>query len=307
MSPVLPSLIFCALACSPLPAGTVVITSVADPQHSGTPLTALDGIPLAAGTLIRVGAFPGMDDDEVLDLAAQGGLAGIHGAFTPFGSTFAIGQGVDGAAGGFEIAAKETSANAPWLGEVVSLCVETASGEFLVARFPGATFAATSDTGLEPLLALHLADARIIVGSRAAANRIATSTVPQAGSFGTWLAGHPGITDPLMKLPSADADGDGRSNFLEYATGGNPASGDDPPPCWIQADGSGGWWVRFRHVPGLGSVRYTLQASANPAQSWTDAGGALTPDPESPATMRLRVPPPLDPSGFFRLVVESAP
>lgn len=287
----------------PLAAGTVVVTSVPDETHSLPPLTSLDGIPLAQGTTVRVGAFLSLTDDQVLDLASQG-LGQVAAAFAPFGDSCAIGQGVNGATGGFEIAVKDSTSAAAWAGQTVSLLIQTAGGELLVARFPGKTFEAESETGLEPLLCLHLADAKVIVGEQHGENPLATSTAPSVGSFETWMASHGSITDPLLKSPDADADSDGRSNFLEYATGGDPASPDDPAACAITPDPEGGFWVRFNRVTGLGTVRYDLQASGNMTGSWTTAEGTLQPDPENTDTLRLRLAPPLQPALFFRLNVE---
>lgn len=295
-----------AASCQLL-AGTVVITTVADEQHAMEPLTSLAGIPLAAGTQVHVGAFPGLSDAQLLDLASQGGLVQLSGAFVSFGSPCVIGQGVDGAAGGFEIAVRDSGAASPWLGEAVSLMIHTASGEFLVARFEGKVFEAESETGLEPLDSLHLADARLIVGSRVGNAQLATSIAPSVGSFGNWLAGFPTITDPTSKLPSADADSDGRSNFLEYATGGDPSSAGDPSPCSLLPAAEGGFWLRFSRVPGLGAIRYTLESSADIRSPWREAEGNIEPDPESPALMRLHLPAPLSESGFFRLNVGSTP
>jgi len=296
----------CVTAC-PLLAGTVVITSVPDAAHGIEPLTSLAGVPLAAGTQVLVGAFPGLGDEQILDLASLGGLAQISAALVPFGSPCAIGQGVDGLPGGFEIAVKDSGPDSPWVGETVCLLIRTAGGEFLVARFDGKVFEAESETGLEPLLSLHLADARLVVGSRIGDTKLATSIAPPVGSFGTWLAGFPAITDPALKLPSADADSDGCSNLLEYATGGDPSASGDPSPCMLKPAADGGFWIRFSRVPGLGSIRYTLESSGDMSAPWLVTSGAIEPDPESPASMRLRLSAPLPASGFFRLQVESAP
>ena len=67
-----------------LMAGTVLITSVPDSEHRLESLTSLDGISLAEDTQVFVGAFPGLSDDQVLDLASQGGLAQISSAFVPY-------------------------------------------------------------------------------------------------------------------------------------------------------------------------------------------------------------------------------
>ena len=307
-------LILAVFPLDALLAGTVVITSVPDEQHPLAPLTSLGGIPLAAGVELRVGAFPGMTDDQILN-AAAGGLVQLTASFVSFGASFAIGDGVDGATGSFEIAAKQNSGTpqALWVGEKISLIIRTqAGGEFLVARFDGKTFEADPDTGLDPLLSLHLADAKIVVGNRYGASNFATSSAPASGTFDTWIHSFPSIMDPAKRLPAADADGDGRSNFLEYVTAGNPASPDDQAPCQILRDGEGAFWVRFSRTAGLGSVRYSVESSDNLLTAWQALGGTVEPDPDppvagSPNWMRVRVPAPLGSNGFFRLNAASVP
>ncbi len=220
-----------------LSAGTVVITSLPDEEHPLDPLTAVDGVPLATGSLVKVGAFPGMTDDEVLDAAASGGLTQVLASFVGFGSARNMGDGVDGAAGCFEIALREEMpAGAPLVGEEISLLVQKEDAqEFFVARFKGSVFAEDPDTGLEPLLSLHLADAKAITGTRYGQSRLATSAAPASGSFETWIDGFSGITDPLLKLPDADADGDGRSILVALGTGTSPVSALVPLPCQLSS------------------------------------------------------------------------
>lgn len=298
-------LIPCFLApWASLPAETVVITTVADAQHPLAPLTTLAGVALGGDTQIRLGAFPGLSDDELLDLASQGGLAQVSATMVPFGAACTIGQGVDGAAGGFEISVRQPDPGA-CSGQTISLLIQSPPGEFIVARFSGKAFEAPTDTGLEPLVSLHLSDAKIIVGSRFGSGNLATGTAPAVGSFESWLAGFPSITDPLLKLPGADADSDGWSNLLEYATGGNPAVAGGTPPCSILTDGEGGMWLRFKHVPGLGSIRYELQTSDALATPWAASAFPVEPDPGTPGFMRAHVASPLSANGFFRLSVES--
>jgi hypothetical protein len=244
-----------------------------------------------------------MSDDALLDLATAGGLAQVSTAFSPFGATASIGQGVAGAAGGFEISIRDTG-SASLDGEVISLLLQTQSGEFLIARFHGSLFQAQTDTGLEPFHSLHLADADLITGNRMGAFKFSTSPAPVVGSFTAWLAGFPSITDPALKLHEADADGDGRSNYLEYATGGDPSSAGDPPACEILPDGAGGMWVRFRRVPGLGTVRYTPQFSLDLQSPWLETDQTLQPDPGNAEILRLQLTPPMAPARFFRLLVE---
>lgn len=293
------------LVAGPLLAGTVVITSLPDETRPLDPLTTLAGVPLAPGASIRVGGFPGQSDDEILDTAAAGGLAAVTAVFVPFGNAHTVGEGAAGEPGRFEIAAKQSLPDSPLAGEEVSLLIEH-GGQFLVARFKGRAFEADPDTGLEPLLSLHLADAAVVVGNRYGARRIAASSAPENGSFESWIATFPAITDPDLREPGADADGDGRSNYFEYATGGNPSSSGDPPPCQVVADGAGGLWVRFSRAAGIGAVRHVVETSADLVTPWQELTGIAEPDPDPPVAgsldwMRLRVPQPADEKGFFRL------
>jgi hypothetical protein len=294
------------VSCGPLLAGTVVVTTLPDETHPLAPLTSLAGVPLATGTSVKIGAFPGLDDDEILDASASGGLTAVSAAFVAFGDACSIGEGVAGAPGSFEIAVKEPLSGAPWVGEEVSLLIEANDGQFLVARFKGQTFQADPDTGLESLLSLHLADAAVVVGNRYGANRMAASTAPAYGSFESWIGSFPAITGPELRLAGADADGDGRSNFLEYATGGNPASSGDPAPCQVVADEGGDLWVRFSRAAGIGNVRHVVETSPDLVTTWQGLTATPEPDPHPPVTgsldwMRVRVPQPLTGKGFFRL------
>jgi hypothetical protein len=294
-----------------LTAGTVVITSLPDAAHPLAPLTAVNGVALAAGSEVRVGAFPGMTDDEVLNAAASGGLAQVVLSFAGFGTPQAIGDGVGGAAGSFEISLRQAMpAGSPLVGEEVSLIVQNAGGqEFFVARFKGIRFAADPDTGLEQLLPLHLADAKILTGTRYGRTRLATSSAPASGSFGTWIDGFSSITDPLLKRTDADADGDGRSNFLEYVTGTSPVSAAEDQPCQLVKDGAD-FWVRFSRAAGLGSAQPVVEMSGDFISEWEKLEGAVEPDPSPPGVgglewLRIRVPAgpggqPL-PKQFFRL------
>ncbi len=198
---------------SPVVAETVVITSLPDDSHPLPPLTALDGFPLVDGTVVRVGAFLGKSDDGVVDIAAEGG---IDAGFVAFGGSDAIGDGVSGEEGSFEFSVHQSipDVSAPCAGEEVTILIQNGGGlEFLIARFKGMLFEVDPDTGLEPLLSVHLADAKVQVGNHRP-SRLSTSMPPVAGSFSAWI-GDFSISDPQMHLPEADTDGDGRGNFLE--------------------------------------------------------------------------------------------
>ena len=297
------------LAAGMASAGTVVITSLPDEDHPLQPLGTLDGTALSGASEIQVGAFPGMDADELLDAAASGGFAGLSAAFVSFGDSYGMGDGALGENGSFEISVRQKleASGSPLAGEEISLLIKQGN-EFLVARFPSQLFEADPETGLEPLKALHLADSKLIVGNRYGSTKLVTSPPPTKGSFNTWIEGFQGITDPALKLRDADADGDGRSNFLEYATGGDPASPTDPAPCQIFADGDSRW-VKFCREAGVGTIDYTVKFSASLSASWSTMDGDFEPDPDPPVAgdlnwMRLRVSPTADPHRFFRLEVK---
>lgn len=287
-----------------LSAEIVVISSVPDANSGLIPLTSLRGIPLAEETQILVGVFPGLGDGQLLDLAAQSGLSGVADAFVPFGEPKTFGQGVGGQAGAFEIALKGSILGSQLDGEVVSILIQSLDRmEFIVARFPGKLFSAQSDTGLEPYLSLRLSDAKILVGNRTSGNALTSATAPSRASFSTWILGFTSITEPNLRLPEADADFDGRSNFLEYATGGNPTLAGDLPPFWVESDSEGVVWANFRRIVGLGSVNYMIQNSGDLSSVWSATTENIVPDAANLSIMKMRLPLPLEPSGFYRLSV----
>ncbi|MEO7098352.1 MAG: hypothetical protein ABI162_03240 [Luteolibacter sp.] len=49
-----------------------------------------------------------------------------------------------------------------------------------------------------------------------------------ASSYSTWMGGFPSITAPADQLASADPDGDGLSNLMEFVLDGNPGIADNP-------------------------------------------------------------------------------
>ena len=300
----------------PATAGTVVITTLPDASHPLIPLTSVGGIPLGNGVEITIGAFPGLNDDEILDAAATGGFAQLAAAFQPFGSGQNIGDGVDGLAGNFEISARRLIRNlpSPWVSEEISLLIRKEGGqEFMVARFKGKLFGLDPDTGLESLFSLHLADARVIVGSRHGVGNISTSSAPEAGSYDTWMAAFTTISGPAKRLPGADADGDGRSNFLEYATGGNPDFPADPAPCQLVAAPEGGFWLRFSRAPGIGDSSPQVESSGNLVSAWKLLEGTVEVDPNPPSSiagrdwMRIRLAQPSGAKGFYRLTAVAGP
>ncbi len=220
------------------------------------------------------------------------------------------GDGADAAPGSFEISARQAirSPGSPLVGERISLLITRSGGqEILIARFDASNFIGDSGSGIEQVATLHLADARIIVGNHFSPSKLATAPPPKVGSFSTWIDSFTAITDPALKSRSADADGDGRSNFLEYATGGNPSSGSDAAASQLHEDATGSLWFRFKLEPGIGSIRSVAQSSGDLLTPWTTLGNIPEPDPDlnsggSETWLRVRIPMPLAPNGFFRVM-----
>jgi hypothetical protein len=240
-----------------------------------------------------------MSDDEILDAASIGGLAQITSSFVAFGAAQNIGDGVDGLDGNFEIDVQQAIPDlaSPCAGEEISILINKGDGlEFLIARFKGLIFEVDPDMGLEPLQSLHLADAKVVVGNRYGANFLSTSIAPEKGSFSTWIVGFSAITDPNQRLADADADGDGRCNFLEYATGGDPTAGIDPSPCQLVTDPEGDFWVRFSRATGIGRSALLVESSSDLVSPWLPLDGPPEPDPEPPSVssgvewLRIKVP-----------------
>ena len=85
-------------------------------------------------------------------------------------------------------------------------------------------------------------------------------------SFAAWQLLHPGVGGP-----TANADGDGQGNLMEYALGGDPSTGAQSGPSAFavtenQANGQMSVSLRRRHG-GQGDLAYEVQVLSNLAQS----------------------------------------
>ncbi len=299
--------------CLPVTASIVVVSAVPDEGLALSPLRGSDGLPLPPGSEFRLGGFPGRDTAALLDAANTGGYAAVAELFVPFGPPCQIGNGTDGEAGRFEVSVREPQLpeTSPLAGEDIFLVVsENVRQEYFVARFPGKTFAPDSESAVEPLLVLHLSEARLVLGATRPGPAFSTLTAPLTGSFAQWIGQFPELTTD-DRLPLSDPDHDGRSNLVEYATGGNPvSSAGDPPVCGISRDSQGDFWIHFPQRSDIGTLRYEIETTDNPSSDWQAAAGVVEMDPspqEQEQTglirLRLRIPSPLSPLGLFRLKV----
>ena len=106
-----------------------------------------------------------------------------------------------------------------------------------------------------------------------------------------WRFTHFGTTPTRDAADSADPDGDGRSNLLEYATGSDPNGTDAGSPAVLGETGDGTrLTLTFTRIADP-SLTYTVQASNNLTPPWTDiwsstgaantAGSITVPDTEA--------------------------
>jgi len=103
-------------------------------------------------------------------------------------------------------------------------------------------------------------------------NSVEVSAIPTQ-SLAQWTASYfPGVSDPNVIGPSADPDGDGLSNLVEYLLGTNPTVPDSSGGAMSSAaDGSGDLVLTFRLSKNLAGVTYTVQSSTD-LVNWTDTG-----------------------------------
>jgi hypothetical protein len=144
--------------------------------------------------------------------------------------------------------------------------VFTPAGSGNVTASTATTLTVTSLSGLTPgvLHAVVTTSGR----SSGAAVQVATVTL----TYTAWASRYLPLATPNNRLPGADADGDGQSNLMEYATGTNPAGWNDGPEVFISNDR-----LAMRYTVSLLAdppVRVTPQLSPN-ATNWLEGAAYL--------------------------------
>jgi hypothetical protein len=100
---------------------------------------------------------------------------------------------------------------------------------------------------------------------------IASATPAQ--TFTQWTGTYlPGTSDPAIVGPTADPDGDGLTNLLEYVLGSNPNAQDAPSSLMsCAADDNGHLVFEFHLSKNLSGISYTVQQSVDMIH-WTETG-----------------------------------
>lgn len=125
------------------------------------------------------------------------------------------------------------------------------------------------------------------------------NVAPRTG-FEAWASGvFPNSIPAESRGHAADPDGDGLSNFAEYAFVTPPDDAENPPILWLSAPRSQDGWigVTYRVRTLAPDVRYRLDVSVD-LRTWAALGGDFEeasrvplPDGASAVTVRIRVPP----------------
>jgi hypothetical protein len=213
----------------PLPAATVDCSNLTAGDASVL-LCETDGEPIPAGCFVRLGTF--VLAGEIESLLASSGIGGVIATMEPFGEAFTVGQGAEQTPGNLEVEANQAvpaDGSAPFGNAPIHLLVLNgpdvdASTEILLLRFPGSAIPSDGVGELPGLLALHVRDAEVVLGTSTSEGLRAASDAT-ASSYANWIQDKLGNAQPELLTLTADGDADGASNLVEYGLGGDVTDG----------------------------------------------------------------------------------
>jgi len=132
-------------------------------------------------------------------------------------------------------------------------------------------------------------------------------TVTAVGqTFASWLAGYPALTG-ASALTTADPDGDGVNNLVEYALGGDPTSAASAPTPTVGTSTSGGTFLTLTFLRARLELTYVVQGSTD-LVTWPDLStnpGSVSLVTPVTFTDSVNLPTANPPRRFLRLKVTS--
>jgi len=129
------------------------------------------------------------------------------------------------------------------------------------------TFTVSSTTGgTDVFEATDVSDSSVIPQRATVAFEIVVGA-----DYAAWAAGY---LPADVSNPAADTDGDGLSNFQEYAFGLNPVSGASANPISVPLDKTNGTFTYTRRDPTLTGITYSVLTSTD-LQTWSEDLGAI--------------------------------
>lgn len=260
----------------------VVVSNLEAAGVSSALLMDASETPLESGCLVRLVSFGDLTEAEIQELWNDG-VEALMSAAVPFGSATSVATGAADD-GRIEFQLQQPLEEALYGLHIVVFNGPSvgASDELMVLSLPDGV-PADSVSGLDGYVAVHLDSAEVVVGGRSASG-FTTTGYPggSVGAFATWIASALGPeADPEDLLLTADADGDGLSNLIEYAIGSDPGSGVSSGGCEVGEDRM----FRYLRRTDDPALFYQAEVSSDPeGVIWEDLTSEVVPLAPAPST-----------------------
>jgi autotransporter-associated beta strand protein len=161
----------------------------------------------------------------------------------------------------------------PCLGDYSTLTIEP--GAAIELNYTGTDTVAAATLGGTALDPGVYGDSHPVFGSFIDGEGTITVTGAVQDDYSTWTASFPGFTDTAT---TSDPDGDGLSNFEEYAFGLNPTLGSSSNPVTTSLTPAGNFSYT-RRDPALSKLSHEILTSTDLVTWIADAGAIQTPGP----------------------------
>ena len=137
---------------------------------------------------------------------------------------------------------------------------------------------------------------------------VEVAALADGGGYASWVTQTMPETSAAQALDSADPDGDGQLNLLEYALGTDPLTVSGSP-FTIERAGDGSLWLMYPRRTGFSGLRYTILQSDD-LVSWSAVGDGFLDESTQPIpgeSLQIVSGRVMDVAGhaFFRLEVEA--